>query len=82
MGKGLFKSIFVLLTINFSSINLPKDHPVGLEDYISKQTPGRILIRGQDRLPGRAETDQHNRHNDYDIEHIAHLWGKRQRPIN
>lgn len=70
------------LTINLSSIHLPKDHPVGLKDHISEQSPRWILIGWQYWLSGCAKTDQHYCHYHHNVEHVAHLWGKRQTSAN
>lgn len=71
----------MMLTVNLVGKNFAVDHPVGHEEDIAGQHPGRILIRVQDGLTRHTKTHQHHKHDDHKIHHVNHLSSKREVPL-
>ena len=61
------------LTVYGVRKHLSVDHPVGHVEDVASQTPRRLLVWMEDRLPRDAEAHQHHEHDDHEVQHVNHL---------
>lgn len=55
------------LTVNFLCKQLPVDHPVGIEDNVACNEPGRIFMLKVNSLTDDSKTDQYDEEDNDEI---------------